>query len=40
MLGEHNDYVFQELLGLPDSDYKRLEDAGHVGMDYHAHLYE
>ena len=39
MLGEHNETVYKELLGLTDEEYGRLEDAGHIGMDYPAHLY-
>ncbi len=33
-LGEHNEYVWKELLGYSDADYRRLEQAGHIGMDY------
>lgn len=33
-LGEHNAYVYQELLGLGREEYARLEQAGHIGMDY------
>ena len=40
MLGEHNEYVFKELLGVTEADYKGLEEKGHVGMDYPAHLYD
>ena len=40
MLGEHNEYVFKELLGVTDAEYKGLEEKGHVGMDYPAHLYD
>ena len=40
MLGEHNEYVFKELLGVTEAEYKGFEDAGHVGMDYPAHLYD
>ena len=40
MLGEHNEYVFKELLGLSDSEYADLEQSGHVGTGYSAHLYE
>ena len=34
LLGEHNEYVYKELLGYSDEDYRRLEAEGHVGMDY------
>ena len=40
MLGEHNEYVFKELLGVTEAEYKSLEEKGHVGMDYPAHLYD
>ena len=33
LLGEHNEYVYKEILGFTDSDYKRLEEEGHIGMD-------
>ena len=26
LMGEHNDYVFQDLLGLSDEEYKRLKE--------------
>ena len=39
MLGEHNETVYKELLGLTEEEYGRLEEAGHIGMDYPAHLY-
>ena len=39
-LGEHNEYVFKELLGLSDSKYADLEQKGHVGTQYPAHLYD
>jgi benzylsuccinate CoA-transferase BbsF subunit len=28
LLGEHNDYVFKEVLGLPDKEYRELIEAG------------
>lgn len=34
-LGEHNPYVYKELLGVSDEEYARLEREGHIGMDYH-----
>ncbi|MCH8087931.1 MAG: hypothetical protein IIC81_08790 [Chloroflexi bacterium] len=34
MLGEHNEWAYKELLGTTDEEYRRLEDAGHIGMDY------
>jgi crotonobetainyl-CoA:carnitine CoA-transferase CaiB-like acyl-CoA transferase len=33
-LGEHNPYVYKELLGYDDAEYARLEAAGHIGLDY------
>ena len=33
LLGEHNEYVYKEILGFTDADYKRLEEEGHIGMD-------
>ena len=40
MLGEHNEYVFKELLGVTEAEFKGLEEAGHVGTEYAAHLYD
>lgn len=34
-LGEHNEYVYKELLGVSDDEYRELEREGHIGMDYH-----
>ena len=34
LLGEHNPYVYRELLGVSPSDYRRLEEEKHIGMDY------
>jgi len=34
LLGEHNLYVYRELLGITAEEYKRLEGEKHVGMDY------
>ena len=33
LLGEHNPYVYREVLGLSDDEYARLEAEGHIGMD-------
>lgn len=38
MLGEHNEWVHRELLGIAQDEYRRLEDAGHIGMDYPPHV--
>ena len=34
LLGQDNEYVYKELLGYTDQEYKRFEETGHVGMDY------
>ncbi|HLZ69255.1 MAG TPA: CoA transferase [Dehalococcoidia bacterium] len=36
MFGEHNDYVYRELLGCSEEEYQRFQDAGHVAMEYDA----
>ncbi|MCC6236471.1 MAG: CoA transferase, partial [Dehalococcoidia bacterium] len=33
-LGEDNEYVYKELLGFSDAEYRRYEELGHIGMDY------
>ncbi|MGE3073352.1 MAG: CaiB/BaiF CoA transferase family protein [Dehalococcoidia bacterium] len=33
-LGEHNDYVYRELLGVDEAEYYRLVAAGHISMDF------
>lgn len=33
-LGEDNDYVYREVLGLSDKEYDRLKSMGMIGMDY------
>ena len=33
LLGEHNPYVYKEILGVSDEEYARLEAEGHIGMD-------
>jgi benzylsuccinate CoA-transferase BbsF subunit/naphthyl-2-methylsuccinate CoA transferase subunit len=33
-LGEHNAYVYKELLGASDAEYARLEAERHIGRDY------
>jgi crotonobetainyl-CoA:carnitine CoA-transferase CaiB-like acyl-CoA transferase len=32
-LGEHNEYVYKEVLGVTDEEYAELEREGHIGMD-------
>lgn len=34
MFGEHNDYVYRELLGLSEAEYDALKAAGHVATEY------
>jgi crotonobetainyl-CoA:carnitine CoA-transferase CaiB-like acyl-CoA transferase len=33
-LGEHNDYVYRELLGMSDEAIECLRQAGHIGETY------
>jgi hypothetical protein len=33
-LGEDNDYVYREVLGISDDEYAELDRLGHIGMDY------
>lgn len=33
LLGEHNPYVYKEVIGVSENEYLRLEDDGHIGMD-------
>ena len=33
-LGEHNDYVYRELLGMDTTEIDRLRQAGHIGDAY------
>jgi crotonobetainyl-CoA:carnitine CoA-transferase CaiB-like acyl-CoA transferase len=37
-LGEHNPYVYRELLATPPDEYRRLEETGHIGEVYAPHL--
>jgi crotonobetainyl-CoA:carnitine CoA-transferase CaiB-like acyl-CoA transferase len=32
-LGEHNEYVYKELLGFSDEEYRRYEELGHIGNE-------
>lgn len=32
--GEHNEYVYKELLGVGDDEYESLKAAGHIAMEY------
>ncbi len=33
-LGEHNEYVYKELLGVSNEEYAELEKEGHIGTDF------
>ena len=33
-MGEHNAYVYKELLGYSEAEYRHFEEAGHVSMDF------
>ncbi len=37
-MGEHNAYVYKELLGVGEAEYARLEAAGHISMDFDASI--
>jgi crotonobetainyl-CoA:carnitine CoA-transferase CaiB-like acyl-CoA transferase len=37
-LGEHNPYVYRELLAIPPGEYARMEETGHIGEVYASHL--
>ncbi len=37
-LGEHNDYVYRDLLGVSDAEYDRLGSAGHIAQDFDAEI--
>jgi crotonobetainyl-CoA:carnitine CoA-transferase CaiB-like acyl-CoA transferase len=34
LLGEDNEYVYKQVLGYSDEEYRRLEEQGHIGMDF------
>ncbi|MDA1095904.1 MAG: CoA transferase [Chloroflexi bacterium] len=34
LLGQDNEYVYKEVMGYTDEEYKHFEEAGHIGMDY------
>ena len=34
LFGEHNEYVYKQVIGVSDEEYARLEKAGHIGMDF------
>ena len=37
-LGEHNEYVYKELLGISEEEYRELEAEGHIGTEYAPHI--
>ena len=37
-LGEDNDYIYKEVIGLSDEEYDNLKSLGQIGMDYDAHI--
>ena len=37
-LGEHNDFVYRDLLGYADERYSELETAGHIGTEFHPNV--
>ena len=37
-LGEDNDYVYREVLGLSEEEYDKLKALGQIGMDYAPHI--
>ena len=37
-LGEYNEYVYRELMGVSREEYARLEETGHIGTVYASHL--
>jgi len=37
-LGQHNEYVYKELLGYGDEEYGRLEREGHIGTAPGPHI--
>ncbi len=36
LFGEHNEYVYKEVLGVSDEEYESLKAAGHITMDFDA----
>ena len=37
-LGEYNEFVYRELMGVSPEEYARLEETGHIGTVYASHL--
>ncbi len=38
LLGQDNAYVYKELLGFDDAEYRRFEELGHIGTEYDASI--
>jgi crotonobetainyl-CoA:carnitine CoA-transferase CaiB-like acyl-CoA transferase len=38
LFGQHNDYVYRELLGIGDEEFARLKEAGHIADTYDSEL--
>ena len=36
MLGQDNEYVYREILGFSDEEYRAFAEAGHIGTEYDA----
>ena len=34
LFGEHNEYIYKQIIGVSDEEYAELEKAGHIGMDF------
>jgi benzylsuccinate CoA-transferase BbsF subunit len=37
-MGEHNDYVYRELLGYSEAAYRHFQESGHASMDFDASI--
>jgi crotonobetainyl-CoA:carnitine CoA-transferase CaiB-like acyl-CoA transferase len=33
-MGEHNEYVYKQVIGVSDEEYETLKAAGHISMDF------
>jgi crotonobetainyl-CoA:carnitine CoA-transferase CaiB-like acyl-CoA transferase len=38
LLGEDNDYIYRDVLGLSEAEYDHLKALGQIGMDYAPHV--
>jgi len=38
-LGEDNEYVYKQIIGVSDEEYAELEKEGYIGMDYLEHIW-